>query len=308
MKPSIAVSIYADHQETIQYPIGYIYSQLVWADEVWLFGGDETSTRLIEQGCAPLRSGSSIHNIDHKIVLPSDIASARNATQQFVLDRSECDWLVILSADTLPTPAAVDTIHRLITQRHFDPLHVPTHMVELYCDVGSSPYGCTLFHRNRAGRWDGDGSYFVGMVSGFDTTVPECLHLGYLGTDAVGRHIAQHALTWQSDVAIRRRELYTNNRREFVKETLLDIREKRVTAGAQPQRHISRLVFLDDLEFWEPRRFDGVPEHDLCHRVNAEYLSREYMKAIEAMGLSEDLQFVRSVANEIGRDYSGGIR
>lgn len=296
MKPSIAVSIYADHQETIQYPIEYIVSQLAWAEEIWLFGGDDTSTKLL---------GPNAINIHQKVLTPSDIAFARNLVQGVLREKSNADWFVMLSADTLPTPAAFETMQELIYRRIKIPTHVPTHMVELYCDVGSSPYGCTLIPRSYAGDWDADGSYFKGSAGGPDTRIPDCLHLGYLGTDAVGRHIAQHAKTWSSPKAVLRYRLYQENRREFVRETLLDIRERRVTAGAQPNKYISRLVFLDEPEFWSPARFESVPAHDLTHRVNAEYLSKEYLKAIDALGLRDDLEFVRSVANEIGRDWSG---
>lgn len=305
---SIAVAIYADHQETIQYPVGYIASQLDWADEVWLFGGDEISTHLLEITVPQhLRWPSRplvAHNIRHKVSLPEDIAIARNKTQLHLREHSTCDWFVILSADTLPTSAAVETIRYLIDLRIDAPRHIPTHMLELYCDVGSSPYGCTIFHRDYANDWTGDGSYFLGSAGGEDTKIPTCLHLGYLSTDAVGRHLAQHARTWNSPEGARRFDLYQNDRREFVRQTLLDIRERRVTAGAQPQKYISRLIFVDEPEFWLPARFEGVPGHDLCHRDNAEYLSREYAKAIDALGLRDDLEFVRSIANEIGRDWS----
>lgn len=295
---TMAVCIYADNQETIQYPVEYIVKQLAWEQDVdvWLFGGDEISTRLL---------GPDAINIHQKVRSPGDIAVARNLIQGAVRDLSNADWFVMLSADTLPTEAAFDTMRELIAQRIGVPTHIPTHMVELYCDVGSSPYGCTLIPRAYDGEWDADGSYFKGSAGGPDTHTPGCLHLGYLGTDAVGRHLAQHAKTWNSPNAVLRHQLYQSDRRAFVREILLDIRERRVTAGAQPNQFISRLIFLDEPEFWLPTRFEGVPAHDLTHRTNAAGLSREYEKAIDALGLREDLEFVRSIANEIGRDWSG---
>lgn len=305
-RTTIAVSIYVDHQEVIGYPVNYIVRNLAWADEVWLFGGDKTSTRLLADTCLGIRDNVSVHNIEHKVALPDDIAIARNKTETYLREHSKCDWFVTLSADTLPTSAAVE---RMIGLAEFhkivDPRHVPTHCAELYCDVGSSPFGCTFFPRTFVSKWDGDGSYHVGSGGGQHTAVPQCLHLGYIGTDAVGKHMAQHAITWNAPHATKRYELYQRDRRAFVRDTLLDIRERRTTAGAHPQRYIESLIFVDEPEFWLPKRFEGVPGHDLTHRVNAEYLSQEYGKAIDALGLRSDLEFVRSVANEIGRDWSG---
>lgn len=298
MKLNMAVCIYADNQEAIQYPVEYIVKQLSRERdvEVWLFGGDAISTQLL---------GPDAVNICQKVRTPSDIATARNLVQGVVREMSSADWFVMLSADTLPTEAAFETMRELISKQIEIPTHIPTHMVELYCDVGSSPYGCTLIPRAYKGEWDADGSYFKGSAGGPDTHAPGCLHLGYLGTDAVGRHLAQHAKTWGSEKAVLRHQLYQSDRRAFVRETLLDVRERRVTAGAQPNQFISRLIFLDEPEFWSFERFVGIPAHDLTHRDNAAELSKEYLKAIDALGLREDLEFVRSVANEIGRDWSG---
>lgn len=300
----VAVSIYVDHQDVIQYPIGYIVSRLVWADEVWLFGGDAENARLlnlaVEQSCGPARRGVSIHDIGHKVNSPGDIATARNKAQAFLLENSSCEWSVVLSADTLPTPMATETIARLIDQGVDEPHHVPTHMMELYCDVGSSAYGCTLVPRAHRGQWASDGSYFASGRD-LDTSVPECLHLGYAGTDQVGRHLAQHARTWSSDGGRIRHELYQRDRDGFVRETLLDMREKRVTCGAMPHRHVRGLIFFDEPEFWNPDRFAGAAALELGYRDSAEHMSREYARAIDAMGLRNDMNFVRRIADQVGR-------
>ena len=303
--PRIAVIIYVDHQETIQYPVGYIVSQLGWASEVWLFGGDETSTGLISQACGPRHGCAIARNINHKIVEPQDIAIGRNKTQKFVLEHSNCDWFVVLSADTLPTPRAVDRIMGLIGENITAERHISTHMVELYCDVGCSAWGCTLLPRSFAhNQWTADGSFFVNTGGGGYTMPPECLHLGYIGTDQVGRHITQHASTWVGN-GHERHQLYRRDRAGFVKRILSEIREKLGAVGAPAQRNVNQLTFIDEPEFWNPARFAGVDPGELPHRVNAEYLAGEYMKAVDGLGLRDDLNFVKSIANQIGRHYRG---
>lgn len=298
-----AVSIYVDHQEVIQYPVGYVASQLHWADEVWFFCGDAENVRLVEAQIEQWRTPRHrifVHDIGHKVVTPGDIATARNKSHEFLLEHSSCEWFVVLSADTLPTPMAVETMARLMDKLVEEPHHVPTHMMELYCDVGSSAYGCTLVPRWHRGQWASDGSYFASGRD-LDTTVPECLHLGYAGTDQVGRHLAQHARTWSSDGGRLRRELYERDREAFVRETLLDIREKRVTCGAMPHAHVRGLIFFDEPEFWNPDRFADAAALELRYRDSAEHLSREYSRAIDAMGLREDMNFVRRIADQVGR-------
>lgn len=298
--PSIAVSIFIDHQEVIQYPIGYIYQNLCWADEVWIHCGDDVTARLVSEACGELRPGTRIEVMHMKIAQPGDIAACRNASLRMLRQLSRCDWYVFLSADTLPTDAAAREIVAHAEANAWQrPVNIPTHMLVMYVDVGSSSWGCTLLPSGFAGEWAEDGSYF--KEDDRDISPPLCLHLGYLGTDAVGRHMIQHAKTWNSPAGAARAQLYLTDRAAFVRDTLLDIREKRSTSGAHPSWLISGLWFVDEPEFWRRERF-----HPQCTYAGvAEHLAAEYRRAVAALGVQDDMLFVKGIADGIGRERAG---
>src|ERR1022692_280982 len=91
----IAVFIYVDNQEVINYPVDFIISNLDFADKIMLFGGDEISTDYLKT-----LQKDNVENIDFKIKIPEDIAEAQNICIEKIKGYFDPDVIIILQADT----------------------------------------------------------------------------------------------------------------------------------------------------------------------------------------------------------------
>lgn len=295
--PRIAISIYIDNHEVVQYPIEYICSRLAWADEIWIHAGDDVTYPLVKASCEKFPN-VRFHVVHHKVREPKDIAIGRTKCFDWLRHNTTCDWLVALSADTLPTDAAKDYIIDRCNNDMRTPESVSTHMSALYLDAGWSYWGCTVFHRSYVQDWAEDGSYFKDGGGQGGTRLALCIHLGYISTDALGRHLLQHSKTWNHNVNVQHALEYKNlTRDQFIEQRLIDMRDKRMMSGHTASRFIPRILFVDEPEFWAADTTGELP-----YREVGKMLSDEYVRAIQAMGLREDLDNVRSIANRIGRD------
>ncbi len=292
----IAVSIYVDHQDVIMYPLEYICSRLSWAEEVWIHAGDDVTHALVKMGCEKF-TNVHFHVVNHKIVEPQDIAIGRTKCFEWLRNNTTCDWFVALSADTLPTDMGAVYIVNLCDANPRDPISISTHMICLYVDAGWSHWGCTVFHRSFVQEWAEDGSYFKNSAGMEGTRLAMCIHLGYLGTDALGRHLTQHTKTWRSDNTGPVNDYNIRSRNEFIERRLLDIRENRPMAGHSGSPHISGLIFFDEPEFFATDATGQLP-----YREVATHLSEEYKRAVTHLGLTDDMNNVRNIANRIGRN------
>lgn len=302
----IAISIYIDNHETIQYPIEYICSRLAWADEIWIHAGDDVTHALVKASCEKF-SNVHFHLVNHKIDEPKDIAIGRTKCFDWLRNNTTCEWFIALSADTLPTDLARDYIFdRASGSPTFalagpGPESISTHLACLYVDAGWSYWGCMMFHRSYIEEWASDGSYFKDQAGAQGTRLSMCIHLGYLGTDALGKHLIQHTKTWRKSgdyvYSVDHANDYRNlPRDQFIERKLYNIRQKQSLSGHNANPFIPNLIFVDEPEFWAVDTTGQLP-----HREVGKQLSDEYVRAIQHFGLQEDLNNVRAIANRMGR-------
>lgn len=293
--PKIAVSIFVDNQEVIGYPVGYVCSRLGWADEIWVHAGDAVSHALVSEECGKY-SNVKTHIIDYKVrEFEGTIAWARNKCLDFLRENSSCDWFVVLSADTLPTPLGAEEIAKCCDRNIVIPASISTHMAAMYSCAGYSRWGCTVMPRSCQMKFGNDGSYLEGVGNDSATPLAMCVHLGYLSADMMGRHHTQHRKLWVNGTNDNCVSQYQGDRGNFIAERLIDIRDRRLMTGSQTDRRESRLVLIDEPDFMKV-------DSRYPWRGLGESLSQEYMLAIDAMGLKNEMQYVRSIADAIGRD------
>lgn len=218
---------YVDHQDEIGYPIDLVTANLSFCESIHFFGSDKKNTDLLEavRDRHPLRDRISCHQIDRKINIPQDIASAQNACLSWLRANDPFDFAVGLQADIFLGDRAVNLIASLSTsgENRSKAIVLPVDHVRIYSVAHRTRFGCTLIGWDSKAQFVGDGAYPEPQK-----TIPEadkdrnpyCLDVGYYTPEMYFRHLCRNAKTWSSAEGRKLVGTYGRDRNEFIRECL----------------------------------------------------------------------------------------
>jgi hypothetical protein len=219
MGMKIAASIYVDHQDEIQFPVGFITRDFQCFDRIYFFGSDKANTALLEEirDQHLLRDRITCVTIDHKVVTSFDISIAQNKCLDYLVAHDGCEYFMTVQADILLTDRAKAIMKDWIATRQDlkDAYHLTVLHARLFIPTHPTYFGFTMMGRESDQRFVGDGAYLRGTP--YNPHEWNCLDVGYLGIEQYYRHIARHRKTWKENLRIGElADLYHRDRKKFI--------------------------------------------------------------------------------------------
>lgn len=287
----IAVSCFLANQSELDFPIKTTLRSYLEADEVFLYAGDQPT---LEAWCVASKALSSPNHV-HVTLLPSviqkpqDICTAKNASVDDAVSKTQCDNILIVDPDVALMPGWPRTLSDMCPGRVMSPLRIYIQNAILFVDVGLMPFGTVLMSKSYPGRLVADGSYF----SPNDPAVglPMALHLGYMTIGLVRRHLARNKHVWADHIGggVTTLEEYAQlDDHRLATEVLLDLRD-----GRRPSIHM--------LNYGKtPRRLSLItePGKDTPGRDLVPWA----ISLIDELDAKGDLDTVRKITLDIGQD------
>jgi len=230
--------MYLDWQDVIQYPIEYVMRSIAFAEHLHLFASDAANLQALSVAAHRVGKVVTLHSeLGFHIASPGDIPRMMN--HAVAATRDDCDFLVLVQADTLATPESCRAVEWFAQKANL------ARALHLNCEIGmmhhysGGGWGHSIVGHDWGGRFEGDGigknaddSHVANLCEenrhDFGYLGLVCLEIGSLGVDYYYRHIRQHVQTWNEDwlLGARVRTYGSGHRDDFIRMSLLDLRKR----------------------------------------------------------------------------------
>lgn len=248
----LVACIYLDHQEVMNYPLGYVLESLDWVDAIYLYGSDDGNTAFLEDLKLKHRMGPKlvVQNMNLRMADdPSVWPYATNRMIDLTIASDPFDFLVVAGCDTLATDESIEMCLEFCRpDNREDALHLHTTDATLYMQRGGGN-GHSILGRCFTGRIGVRRHFERGIqLENTDRTryVFRCIHIGYLGLELCANHLRQAARTWNDANNKNLADLYDSGDIEsFVRGTVA----RRVPRGWPPIEEVDPRYtkVIDDL-------------------------------------------------------------